>query len=50
MKLPPLSRCAASPKGDDSFAARRRLLAVSGLGRASFEACRLEGGCDVIDI
>ncbi|NIF83242.1 hypothetical protein F3J24_06975 [Comamonas sp. Tr-654] len=33
--IDPLSRYAASPKGDDALAARRLLLGVSSLGRAS---------------
>ena len=37
----PLCRFAASPKGDDALAARRRLLDVSGLGRALRELCFL---------
>ena len=37
MRLPPFSTRFALRKGDDSLAARRRLLAVSGLGHASFE-------------
>ena len=38
----PLSRCAPSPrKGDDSLAAGRPLLAVPGVGQASFMRCAM---------
>ncbi len=35
----PLSRCAPSPKGDDSLAAVRPLLAVPGQEQAYFKRC-----------
>ena len=37
----PLSRCAPSPKGDNSLAAGRPLLAVTDLGRAGLMRCAM---------
>ena len=43
----PLSGFAASPKGDDSFAARRRLLAASEWGVLCVGFAR-GGGCNAV--
>lgn len=42
MNAYPLSRFAASPKGDDTFAARGPLLGVSDLGRAELVRWRAD--------